>query len=99
MNAATRDEIVSVQLSTAVAIAIGEQTNDVEAFSGWLESASDDREPCAYFGNISTPDLVRQIVLNPNANAEQHHAACMELRSRYLADFAGVIACRAQELA
>jgi hypothetical protein len=95
MNAVTESEVSAL---TCREIAVEEAINDVEQFAGWLESVSDERLPCAYFGPISSPDLVRQIVLNASANAEQHHAACLELRKRYLDDFAPAINARAQEL-
>jgi hypothetical protein len=96
MNAVTEAEASAL---TCLEIAVEQHLNDIEQFAGWLESVSDERLPCAYFGPISTPDLVRQIALNAGANAEQHHAACLELRKRYLADFSQAIERRALELA
>jgi hypothetical protein len=95
MNAVTEAEASAL---TCWEIAASEHLNDTEQFAGWLESVSDERLPCAYFGPISTPDLMRQIVLNASANADQHHAACLELQARYLADFSQAIERRALEL-
>jgi hypothetical protein len=90
--------VLKPSLDTLREIAVEEHTNDVEEFAGWLESVSEDREPCAWFGPISTPDLIRQIVLNPRATDEQIAAAGRELRRRYLTDYAPAIAKRTLEL-
>lgn len=85
-------------ISTAHIMAEEEACNDVEQFAGWIESVSDDREPCAYFGPISTPELVR-LMLGGRATKEQYEMLCRELRERYLNEFGKQIEQRAMELA
>jgi hypothetical protein len=90
--------VLKPSLDTLREIAVEEHTNDVEEFAGWLESVSDERLPCDYFCPISSPELVRSVILNPMASDEQIAAACRELRSRYLTDYAPAIAKRILEL-
>jgi hypothetical protein len=75
-------------------IAVEEHCNDIEEFSAWLQSVGDDREMSAFYGPISTPDLIRKIVLAPVATDAQYAAACVELRKRYLLDYAKAISLR-----
>jgi hypothetical protein len=90
--------VLKPSLDTLREIAVEEHTNDVEEFAGWLESVSEDREACTYFGPISTPDLIRKVILNDRATDQQYAAACNEIRSRYLTDYAPAIAKRTLEL-
>lgn len=46
-------------------------------------TADTDRQPSEYFGQISSLEL-RQLQYNPDATAEQHKAAGMELRRRLI---------------
>lgn len=55
-------------------------------FSAWVDQAEDRREPCAYFGPISTTDLFVQVLLNDKSNDAQLAAAAREIRRRFLAD-------------
>lgn len=71
---------------TAMLMAEEKVCADVETFGAFLNCVDGDCKPCAYFGPISTPDLVSQILLNPSATAEQLKAAATELRARYLED-------------
>jgi hypothetical protein len=73
---------------TTSALLLGQEKlcQDVDLFGDFLAGSLGEREPSAYFGPISTPDLVRQILLNANANNEQIAAAARELRLRFVAD-------------
>lgn len=64
---------------------------DLETYGDFVAGASEDREPCAYFGPISTADLLRiangaPINSGTLPNAEQRLAARDETLRRYLAD-------------
>jgi hypothetical protein len=70
---------------TAIELGEDEVTEDLELFTEFLsEYVTDEREPCRYFGPISTKALFTQILLNRNANTEQLAAAAREIRSRYI---------------
>jgi abortive infection bacteriophage resistance protein len=90
--------VLKPSLDTLREIAVEEHTNDVEEFASWLESASDEREFCAHFGPISTPELVRSVILNQKANDVQLAEACKVLRRRFIEDYAPAIAKRTLEL-
>lgn len=57
---------------------------DVGLFSAFIDQAGDEREPCAYFGPISTSALITEVLLKPAATDAQLAAAARELRDRYL---------------
>lgn len=71
------------------AIEIGQQRviDDMELVGEFFAESDDDREPCAYFGPISTGDLTRQILFNKDANDAQIAAAARELRARLLSRY------------
>lgn len=75
-------------------LAIADQCKNVEAFSEFIALCSSDREPSAYFGMVSTQDLIAEILLNPRANDEQLAAGMKELRDRFLLDSKEAIADR-----
>ena len=68
-----------------------EACEDIEAFGNWLAWSDDSREPSAYFTSISTTELARMLI-NAEANDAQVVAAARELRQRYLADNAKMVA-------
>lgn len=75
-------------------LAVADHCKNVEALSEFIGLCSGDREPSAYFGPISTQDLIAEILLNPKADDSQLAAGMRELRSRFLIDSAGAIADR-----
>jgi hypothetical protein len=78
---------------TDTAREIGEEKviEDEDLLANFFQNLTHDREPCAYFGPISTLALCQQILLNKNANTEQLAAAARELRVRYLANFSELV--------
>lgn len=75
-----------LQALSETALQLGRQSvlSDMGLFSAWLDAQEDVREPSAYFGEISTPCLLRDVLLNPVATPEQCKAAGELLRARYL---------------
>ena len=73
-------------------------TKDVELIADWLAVSSDDREPCDYFGPISTTELA-QMLFSGALNEEQCKAASDELRKRYLDEYESRIAHDAARMA
>ena len=73
---------------TETAIQIGREqvSQDVDSFADWLACASSEREDCAYFGPISSHDLIAEIVMQQRATDQQIAEAMREIRRRYLAD-------------
>lgn len=57
---------------------------DVGLFSAFIDQADEAREPCAYFGPISTSALITEVLLKPAATDAQLAAAAREIRARYL---------------
>jgi len=88
----------AVSQDTVYAMAVDRVCGDVEAFASFLESSGDDRQASAYFGPISTPDLVSKILLNQAATKDQLHAAIGEIRQRYLKDQAAEVAHQMMEI-
>lgn len=83
---------------SASAIECGEDkvTDDITLFAEFITECSDEREACTYFGPISTPHLVTQILLNRSATDEQLAAAARELRLRLLGCYAHIVEDAAQ---
>lgn len=73
---------------TEAAIQIGREQvcQDVESFADWLACASSEREDCAYFGPISSHELIAEIVMQDRATIDQVGQAMREIRRRYLED-------------
>ena len=88
----------TVSKDTIYTMAVERVCGDVEAFASFLESSSNDRQASAYFGQISTPELVSKILLNPAATKDQTHAAIGEIRQRYLEDQAAEVAHQMKEI-
>lgn len=82
----------------AYVMAEEEACNDVEQFGSWLNCVSEGREPSVFWTSISTPDLVRKVILGTGATEKQYAEACKELRRRYLAEYRRDIEQRAMEL-
>lgn len=68
-----------------------EACEDIEAFGNWLAWSDDSREPSAYFTSISTTELAK-VLINAEATGRQIIEAARELRQRYLADNAQMVA-------
>jgi hypothetical protein len=65
---------------------------DVESFGNWLAwNDCGPREPSAYFTSISIAELA-QMLINADATDKQLAAAARELRQRFLADNADLVA-------
>lgn len=58
---------------------------DVGLIADWIAGSDDVREMSAYFGEISTPEIVR-LMFNGRCNKDQALAAITELRKRFVAD-------------
>jgi len=54
-----------------------------ERMACWIESASTEREPSKYFGEISTDD-VASLLFGTAANQEQREQAAILLRNRFV---------------
>ena len=58
-------------------------TNDLFQIADWVHCADEAREPCDYFGPISTAELVR-LCFGGKTTEQQSKAALDELRKRFL---------------
>ena len=79
-------------------LAVSDHCKNVEAFAEFISLCSGDREMSAYFGPISTRDLVVEVLLDPRAKDEQLAAGMKELRNRFIEDGAEAIADRILKL-
>ena len=62
----------TVSKDTIYTMAVERVCGDVEAFASFLESSSNDRQASAYFGQISTPELVSKICLTRQRPKTRH---------------------------
>jgi hypothetical protein len=75
-------------------LAMDEFLADTEKFADWVACANPNREPSAYFGPISTEELLRLLLNVRKVNAEQMVAAWKEVQQRYVLCYATEIARR-----
>ncbi len=82
-----------------LSIQIGEERLCADAWEigDFLAGSESDREPCAYFGPISVPELL-ETALSINATAEQVYEAMRELRRRLIEDKSEYVLAAAQRV-
>jgi hypothetical protein len=71
---------------------------DFAAIVEWLQCDHGERQTSAYFGPISTEEIVL-LMLGGRINAEQALACCRELRRRFIAENEDFIDDKAKEMA
>lgn len=72
---------------------------DTENLAAWIESARTDRQPSPYFGMISNAELLTLIFSNSTqADAEARYQAIRDIRVRFFAENAELIALEAEKL-
>ena len=83
-------------------LAFEKTVEDTERVGEWISGATtadfDERQSSAYWGPISTDDLIA-LLLGGKANAEQKVAICDEIQARFERDMRPLIQAKAKELA
>lgn len=80
--------------ATCRELAMDDFLADTELFADWIACANPNREPSAFFGPISTEELLRLLLNVRKVNAEQIVAGWKELQQRYVMAYATEIAKR-----